>query len=270
MKKNFILLPIFIFGLSSAQNSSFIYEMKYKPNPKKDSIVTQNMVLDVKGFQSVFRSESEKKADSSWISSGKLTSISTELKDNFVVSKNLKTGETYKYISKMLSNYMILIDEKPVWKILNETKKENNFTVQKSQTEYGGRTWTAWFTTEIPIQEGPYIFHNLPGLITEIWDNSNDYHFTLVEIKNLNGELYEKQKPLKISWKQYQKLFLDYYSDPTREINGKNADSNIKIVWRDEQGNDTSPNFREMNEDNQKQMRENNNPIELNQKIDFK
>ncbi|MDR2205054.1 MAG: GLPGLI family protein [Flavobacteriaceae bacterium] len=270
MKKKFIIFQIFIFGFISAQKYSFTYEMKYKPNPDKDSVITQNMVLDVSGLKSVFRSELEKKNDSSWISSGKIARISTSLEDNFYVSKNLETGETYKYISQMFNNYMILIDEKPVWKLLNETKKENEFMIQKSQAEYGERIWTAWFTTEIPLQEGPYVFCGLPGLITEISDSSGDYHFTLVEIKKSDGKLYEKQKPLKINWEQYQKLFLSYYSDPTGNINGKNVNSTVNIDWKDEKGIEVSPDFREMNEREQKQMRENNNPVELNHKISFK
>ncbi|XJR87548.1 GLPGLI family protein [Elizabethkingia anophelis] len=41
------------------------------------------------------------------------------------------------------------------WKILNETAKIGEYNTQKAETQYGGRTWYAWFTTEVPFQDGP-------------------------------------------------------------------------------------------------------------------
>jgi hypothetical protein len=33
---------------------------------------------------------------------------------------------------------------------------------------------------EIPINNGPYIFQNLPGLILELEDSDNNFHFTAI------------------------------------------------------------------------------------------
>lgn len=32
-------------------------------------------------------------------------------------------------------------------------------------TQFRGLTYTAWFALDIPINEGPWKFHGLPGLI---------------------------------------------------------------------------------------------------------
>lgn len=40
----------------------------------------------------------------------------------------------------------------------------------------------AWFTTEIPINEGPYKFNGLPGLIIEMYDTEQIFKFSLVSI----------------------------------------------------------------------------------------
>lgn len=43
--------------------------------------------------------------------------------------------------------------------------------------------WTAWFTTELPISDGPYKFHGLPGLILKIYDKTNTYSFDIISRK---------------------------------------------------------------------------------------
>ena len=53
-----------------------------------------------------------------------------------------------------------------------------------------------------------------------------------------------------------------------REINGKNTGGSMQIIkWQDENGREFTPNFKEMNEREQKKIHENNNPVELNHKI---
>ncbi len=49
--------------------------------------------------------------------------------------------------------------------------------------KYKGREWEAWFTQDIPVQEGPYIFNGLPGLIVEMKDTGNSYEFFFSGLK---------------------------------------------------------------------------------------
>jgi GLPGLI family protein len=79
------------------------------------------------------------------------------------------------------------------WELVNETKNIGNYTCFKAifNEEYTTqtinddneiekvtkeRTTTAWYTPEIPVNNGPNDFHGLPGLILEI----NDGQLTLV------------------------------------------------------------------------------------------
>ena len=270
MVKQFInIITLLAFSLLFSQNKSFVYELKFRPNPTKDSIAKDKFVLDINDGKSMFRTLKDRAADSTFQATKRFSFMTTSFKDFRTVSKNLKTKETNKFIVNFQKLFAIKIKEELVWKIEQETKETLGMKVQKATTTYGGRNWVAWFTNEIPLLDGPYIFHGLPGLITEITDIQNDYVFSLVQIKNSNGKLYEKEKALPISWQQYEKLALDYYSDPTREINGKNGGATVMMKWVDEQGNDLIPNFKEMNEREQKEIRENNNPVELNHKINY-
>ena len=50
----------------------------------------------------------------------------------------------------------------------------------------------AWFTSEIPISEGPWKFHGLPGLIVKLHDTKRHYEFELVSFKK-NAERIDIQ-----------------------------------------------------------------------------
>ena len=68
------------------------------------------------------------------------------------------------------------------WQLAEESEEHMGYNVQKATTSFGGRHWIAWFTPEIPISEGPYKFHGLPGLILKIEDSQKHYAFTLRSI----------------------------------------------------------------------------------------
>ena len=59
------------------------------------------------------------------------------------------------------------------WIICEDTLTILNYLCQKAVCTWRGRNYTAWFTESIPISEGPYKFHGLPGLIVKIADERN-------------------------------------------------------------------------------------------------
>lgn len=71
------------------------------------------------------------------------------------------------------------------WTTADETKEIEGYTVKKATTSFRGRQYTAWYAEDIPISEGPYLFYGLPGLILEIYDDQNHYHFTLNGFENI-------------------------------------------------------------------------------------
>jgi GLPGLI family protein len=87
------------------------------------------------------------------------------------------------------------------WTLLSEKKTIGDYQVQKAKTYFGGREWIAWFTTEIPIGAGPYLFHGLPGLIVKISDTRGHYVFELTEI--LEPEVF---KNIEVSDNPYHKV----------------------------------------------------------------
>lgn len=68
------------------------------------------------------------------------------------------------------------------WKLLGETKKIGKFTCQNASIRFRGRTFIAWFTTEIASSFGPWKFKGLPGLILEVYDSKKLWQIIAVKV----------------------------------------------------------------------------------------
>lgn len=72
------------------------------------------------------------------------------------------------------------------WKLTNINDTIAGYFAQQATADFGGRNWIAWFSPEIPINDGPYKFNGLPGLIVRIHDTRMHYHFELSTIEKPN------------------------------------------------------------------------------------
>ncbi len=77
------------------------------------------------------------------------------------------------------------------WQMRNETKEILGYTCCKAQCEFHGREWTAWFTNQIPISDGPWKFCGLPGLILQISDSKGHYSFCCTSLKKIETPIFK-------------------------------------------------------------------------------
>ena len=255
----FLLLSTFCFS----QKVSFIYDVRYKVRSQEsEKPISETMVLDIENSNSIFRQSIDKKTDSlAQINENVLFNMGVE--NQFYVKKNGSDNYVIKLITYLQNNYTLPISEILNWKILSDQKLIGKYKCQNAEVNYGGRKWTAWFSTELRFNDGPYIFHGLPGLIISIEDEKKDYVFNLIEVKKL-GELFDvRSKTKNIDWEQYEKLAKSYYNDPMdlnsqlgkyfslTDVKGEKMDLNQFIKTR------------------QRDIKANDNPIELNHKIHY-
>lgn len=83
------------------------------------------------------------------------------------------------------------------WDITSETKKIHGLNAILAKTSFRGRSYNAWFTTEIPIPFGPWKFRGLPGLILEIEDTDKlfSWRMTAIEVLKQMPENIFSQTP---------------------------------------------------------------------------
>ncbi|MBB4806792.1 GLPGLI family protein [Chryseobacterium defluvii] len=208
-----------------AQANRFVYQVTMKPDASnKNEIKTENAYLDISAEKSLFYSENRYKRDSimqrAFQGGGGRGSINRDQMEtlrsniNYSVEKDKTDQKTV--FKDRLGRYIYSYEEDRSlnWKILPETTKIGEYKVQKAETDFAGRKWTAWFTTDLPYQDGPYKFGGLPGLIVKVEDDQGDYSFDLMknykidELPGLN-QFGNTIKVKRVDFVKQQKKFLD-------------------------------------------------------------
>lgn len=76
------------------------------------------------------------------------------------------------------------------WEIVSDsTKTVLGYECVMARSSYHGRNWTAWFTPEIPIPDGPWKFCCLPGLILKATEETGTHSFTVNGIETTKEEI---------------------------------------------------------------------------------
>lgn len=72
--------------------------------------------------------------------------------------------------------------ETPEWEITSKDSVIMDYPCILAICKFRGRVWSAWFTPEIPISQGPWKLGGLPGLILKATDSRGHYSYEAVEI----------------------------------------------------------------------------------------
>ncbi len=230
--KIIIALFLLISGLLFSQNQRFTYEYSFRLDTlNQENIEKEMMNLDITKEGSYFYSALLITRDSLFnaeIEKGKASnSFNIDFrkikhpKVNFRISKTYPDLETVYHTLLNASNVAVKELNKIKWSILPETKSIESFKAQKATTNFGGRNWTAWFTNDIQIQDGPYKFCGLPGLILQIEDEGRTHIFNLVGSQRLDyppSLIDSKTKEVFITKEKFNQLWNEYIKDPAKNI----------------------------------------------------
>ena len=268
MKKIFFVF-LFLCGLwiVNSQTYRFYYEIKFKKDSLAKEHTNEVAILDIGKDKVKFYPSDILEKDSIRLHQNVYEFSYSKLGYKFIREKG--TYKNMNYVSLTPNYYRYETYDEVQWNVLAEKKTIAQFTVQKATTNFGGRNWEAWFTTDIPFQEGPYKFRGLPGLIVELSDTQEHYIFQLWKTKVLPQEFdtsfyvenTDTTPAITITEKKMTNLLLDYYTNPLKDFETQS------MVVEDKNGNVKTLNAKELTEMYQKQIRKNNNPIELNKAI---
>ena len=72
----------------------------------------------------------------------------------------------------------------PDWELTDSVTTVLGYECQSARCSFRGREWTVFYTEEIPIMDGPWKLHGLPGLIMKASDKDGHYTFECIGIKS--------------------------------------------------------------------------------------
>lgn len=71
------------------------------------------------------------------------------------------------------------------WNITSDTLTVLGYLCQKATSSFHGRDYEAWFTPEIPVNDGPWKLYGLPGLILKAKDTEDLFSFEIIGLEQL-------------------------------------------------------------------------------------
>lgn len=267
-----LLLP---FSMMFSQTHRFIYEVNFKKDSLDHSLTKEYYYLDINKDANYYYNREYFVTDSVFINTGLLVAPS---KTSDLLFKNNHTKEYVTITSQAFDFYKLKDLPKQDWKILAETKELNQLKLQKAQCNWAGRKWEAWFASQIPFQEGPYKFGNLPGLIVELHDQNNNFNFNLVKSENLSetyisnifSSFLKNSNLVEIPYKKFKQMKIDYYKSPMKAAHDGRVDYQKEPIITD-YGIviSTAQQLRDYEIMERKNIVKYNNPIELDKAIKY-
>ena len=120
--------------------------------------------------------------------------------ENYEIRTSEKKGVTYQIIKNKPKEGMLMYSEgsgnkftytdgipKLKWQMLKGDTIIDKYACKKAMTELNGRTWTVWYTLDIPYSNGPWKLGGLPGLIMDAHDKKGDFSFTFCGMEKGDG-----------------------------------------------------------------------------------
>jgi GLPGLI family protein len=203
-----LIIYIFIFCPSFSQNMfvnpQFMVHYNFtfqSDSTDSNSKKTVHMVLMIEGQNSYFFDWNYIKQDSIYKSILDGTTSPDKLLGNlnkfpkpdlnFILKKKKNTSQIAYFERIGGGSYFFEEDNDFQWNITNERIRLGGYKVQKATCRFKGRNYKAWFSSDLPISDGPYKFKGLPGLILQVSDDDDYFNFTVLSMGKVLNESYE-------------------------------------------------------------------------------
>lgn len=121
------------------------------------------------------------------------------------------------------------------WAITQETKQILGMQCQKATGDFKGRTYEAWFCSQLPYSNGPWKLGGLPGLIVEAYDTQKEVMFQFTSFENASGAQTaiaipaDAIKTTPKEYKQYQEAMQKDMTASSGNNSGPGAGFTIKV-----------------------------------------
>ena len=81
------------------------------------------------------------------------------------------------------------------WQLQDGDSIVCGYPCHKAITTFRGRTWTVWYTLDLPYSDGPWKFCGLPGLVLYAYDSEDKFRFNCIGIEKGDGHEIKMKTP---------------------------------------------------------------------------
>lgn len=225
----FLLLPFITLSASTADNVllSVTYQVQYANAEGENEAKQDLMKLDIGNNASHFYSWMNRRKEAlmdSMNATGQinLEKIHKQVKpyqngQAYHIYKNIPSHGRLVYVDRVLIDFFKYEKDMPhiEWILTESDSTVAGYRCQSAVGELRGRRWHVWFTTDIPIADGPWKLCGLPGLILKAADETGTFSFACTAIEKGDGRLLavDKQKYVDCTPLELQDIYKEYFAN---------------------------------------------------------
>lgn len=102
----------------------------------------------------------------------------------FEAIKNFYDSPASIYYEKIfIHNYKNSYHKAPEYELVDKDTILLGYNCKMARAKLSGRKYILWYSPEIFINDGPYKFSGLPGLVLEVYDDKRQHIFKLVKLE---------------------------------------------------------------------------------------
>jgi len=236
MKYAITIITLFTLFSCNAQTIKVTYSEKMDLSEKLKSIdnpMIKQMIIEKTGKPKYYELKSadgisiykNNSSDDEDVDNG-VTMIGTGGED--IIYKNHNQNIYVKQTDFMSRTFLIEDKlQKNNWKITTNTLKIGEYLCKKAVLKKGESEIMAWFTNEIPSNEGPREYYGLPGLILKVETGTLIIEATNISILKEKIEIQKPTKGKKVTQEEFEKIRKEKINSLT---GGKQKGNGVQVI----------------------------------------
>lgn len=143
----------------------------------------------------------------------------------YEVYKHIPQKGTLTYTDALHNDFFFCYEETIptfAWELAEGDTLIIGYPCHKAVCHFRGRTWTAWYTFDLPFDNGPWKLGGLPGLILAASESRQEFSFVATGIEQLRQTttlVFRPKRYERLTAKQFQRLLQDYWKDQWNTTN---------------------------------------------------